>query len=46
MKILGGLLKPDAGTMHVNGRDVTGWSTPDAIKADIIAGKIKVPTTR
>jgi simple sugar transport system ATP-binding protein len=35
MKILGGLLKPDAGTMHVNGRDVTGWSTPDAIKAGI-----------
>jgi simple sugar transport system ATP-binding protein len=35
MKILGGLLKPDAGKMEVNGRDVTGWSTGDAIKAGI-----------
>jgi ABC-type uncharacterized transport system ATPase subunit len=35
MKILGGLLKPDGGTMEVNGRDVTGWSTSDAIAAGI-----------
>lgn len=35
MKILGGLQKPDAGTMQVNGRDVTGWTTNDAIKAGI-----------
>jgi len=35
MKILGGLQRPDAGTMEVNGRDVTGWSTPDAIEAGI-----------
>ena len=35
MKILGGLQPPDAGTMEVNGRDVTGWSTRDAIQAGI-----------
>lgn len=35
MKILGGLLRPDAGKMEVNGRDVTGWSTRDAIAAGI-----------
>ena len=35
MKILGGLQKPDAGTMEVNGHDVTGWSTNDAIEAGI-----------
>jgi simple sugar transport system ATP-binding protein len=35
MKILGGLQKPDAGKMIVNGRDVTGWSTKDAIAAGI-----------
>jgi simple sugar transport system ATP-binding protein len=35
MKILGGLQRPDAGKMEVSGRDVTGWSTPDAIKAGI-----------
>ena len=35
MKILGGLQKPDAGRMEVNGRDVTGWSTSDAIAAGI-----------
>jgi len=35
MKILGGLQPPDAGTMEVNGRDVTGWSTRDAINAGI-----------
>lgn len=35
MRILGGLLKPDAGTVEVNGHDVTGWSTQDAIRAGI-----------
>jgi ABC-type uncharacterized transport systems, ATPase components len=35
MKILGGLQKPDAGKMIVNGRGVTGWSTRDAIAAGI-----------
>jgi len=35
MRILGGLMKPDAGQLVVNGRDVTGWSTKDAITAGI-----------
>lgn len=35
MRILGGLMKPDAGRVEVNGRDVTGWSTNDAITAGI-----------
>jgi ABC-type uncharacterized transport system ATPase subunit len=35
MRILGGLMKPDGGTLEVNGRDVTGWSTNDAIAAGI-----------
>jgi len=35
MKILGGLQKPDAGKMEVNGRNVTGWSTSEAIAAGI-----------
>ncbi|MEP6904557.1 MAG: ABC transporter ATP-binding protein [Gemmatimonadales bacterium] len=35
MRILGGLMRPDAGTLRVNGRDVTGWSTNDAIAAGI-----------
>lgn len=35
MRILGGLLVPDSGTLEVNGRDVTGWSTPDAIAAGV-----------
>jgi ABC-type uncharacterized transport system ATPase subunit len=35
MKILGGLQAPDSGKMEVNGRDVTGWTTPDAIEAGI-----------
>ncbi len=35
MKILGGLQKPDAGTMEIDGRNVTGWNTNDAIKAGI-----------
>lgn len=35
MRILGGLQKPDAGTLEVNGTDVTGWTTGDAIAAGI-----------
>jgi simple sugar transport system ATP-binding protein len=35
MRILGGLMKPDAGKVEVNGRDATGWSTNDAISAGI-----------
>jgi simple sugar transport system ATP-binding protein len=35
MRILGGLMKSDAGRVEVNGRDVTGWSTGDAIAAGI-----------
>jgi len=35
MRILGGLLTPESGSVSVNGRDVTGWSTPDAIAAGV-----------
>jgi len=35
MRILGGLMKPDTGRVEVNGRDVTGWSTNDAIASGI-----------
>ena len=35
MRILGGLMKPDSGRVEVDGRDVTGWSTNDAIAAGI-----------
>jgi len=35
MKVLGGLIKPDAGQVEVNGRRVTGWSTSDAIASGI-----------
>ena len=35
MRMLGGLLVPDSGIVEVNGRDVTGWSTPDAIAAGV-----------
>ena len=35
MRILSGLYAPDAGTMEVHGRDVTGWSTADAIAAGV-----------
>src|SRR6188474_3309619 len=35
MRVLGGLIKPDAGRVEVNGRDVTDWSTNDAISAAI-----------
>lgn len=35
MRVLGGLIKPDAGRVEVSSRDVTGWSTSDAIAAGI-----------
>jgi simple sugar transport system ATP-binding protein len=35
MRVLGGLIKPDVGRVDVNGRDVTGWSTSEAIDAGI-----------
>lgn len=35
LRILGGLMKPDGGRVEVNGRDVTGWSTNEAIAAGI-----------
>src|SRR6478672_1503287 len=35
MRILSGMYTADAGTMEVNGRDVTGWSTADAIAAGV-----------
>ena len=35
MRVLGGLLTPDSGTLEVDGRNVTGWSTPDAIAAGV-----------
>ena len=35
MRVLSGMYAPNAGTMEVNGRDVTGWSTADAIAAGV-----------
>ena len=35
MKILSGMLAPDAGTIEVGGRDVTGWTTAQAISAGV-----------
>lgn len=35
MRILAGLFPPDAGAIEVNGKDVTGWSTADAIAAGV-----------
>ncbi len=35
MRLLAGLHAPDAGTVLVNGRDVTGWSTREAIDAGV-----------
>ncbi len=35
MRVLSGLYAPDAGRMEVNGRDVTGWSTADAIASGV-----------
>jgi simple sugar transport system ATP-binding protein len=35
MHILSGMFAPDAGAVTVEGRDVTGWSTADAIAAGV-----------
>jgi ABC-type uncharacterized transport system ATPase subunit len=35
MRVLAGMYAPDQGTVRVNGHDVTGWSTPDAIAAGV-----------
>ncbi len=35
MRILSGLYPADAGIIEVDGRDVTGWSTSDAIAAGV-----------
>ena len=35
MRILSGLYAPNAGRMEVNGRDVTGWSTVEAIASGV-----------
>jgi simple sugar transport system ATP-binding protein len=35
MRILSGLYAADAGRMEVNGRDVTGWNTKEAIAAGV-----------
>ena len=35
MRVLSGMYAPDSGRMEVNGRDVTGWSTSDAIAAGV-----------
>ena len=35
MKVLSGMLPSDAGTVEVGGRDVTGWTTAEAIAAGV-----------
>jgi simple sugar transport system ATP-binding protein len=35
MRILSGMFRPDAGRVEVEGKDVTSWSTADAIKAGV-----------
>ncbi len=35
MRVLAGMFAPDAGAVQVNGRDVTGWSTHEAIAAGV-----------
>jgi general nucleoside transport system ATP-binding protein len=35
MRVLAGMYAPESGTMEVNGRDVTGWSTSEAIAAGV-----------
>jgi len=35
MRVLSGMYAPNAGRMEVNGRDVTGWTTAEAIAAGV-----------
>ena len=35
MRMLAGMFAPDEGTIEVNGRDVTGWTTREAIAAGV-----------
>ncbi len=35
MRVLSGMYTPSAGTIEVNGRDVTGWTTAEAIAAGV-----------
>ena len=35
MRVLSGLYAPEGGSIEVNGRDVTGWKTTDAIAAGV-----------
>src|SRR2546423_7279913 len=35
MRVLSGMYAAESGRMEVNGRDVTGWSTADAIDAGV-----------
>src|SRR5436853_5574191 len=35
MRIVSGMYAPDGGTIEINGRDVTGWSTASAITAGV-----------
>jgi general nucleoside transport system ATP-binding protein len=35
MRVLSGMYTPEVGRMEVNGRDVTGWSTAEAIDAGV-----------
>jgi general nucleoside transport system ATP-binding protein len=35
MRILAGMHRPDTGRIEVDGRDITGWSTADAIAAGV-----------
>jgi simple sugar transport system ATP-binding protein len=35
MRILSGMFRPDSGRVEVDGRDVTGWDTADAIRAGL-----------
>jgi general nucleoside transport system ATP-binding protein len=35
MRVLAGMYEPNSGSMEVDGRDVTGWSTADAIAAGV-----------